>query len=111
MKIRTLFAIILLAGVCAFVSAPASAQNEESTSSRKLITRVMPAYPSLARNMNLTGAVRLEAVVTPSGSVKTLQVRGGNPVFAQAAESAVRSWKWEKSEHETVETVEVRFNP
>jgi TonB family protein len=91
-------------------SLPAHAQGE-ATGSRKVVSKALPAYPSIARTMNLTGTVKLEAVVSTNGAVKSVQVLGGNPVFAQSAESAVRGWKWEKSDHETTERVEVRFNP
>jgi TonB family protein len=101
-------ALLLIAGgsfVC-----PANGQAEE-TGSRKVVSKSLPSYPSIARTMNLTGAVKLEAVVAANGSVKSVQVLGGNPVFAQSAEVAVRGWKWEKSDHDTTEHVEVRFNP
>jgi outer membrane biosynthesis protein TonB len=61
--------------------------------------------------MNLTGSVKLEIVVATNGSVKSVQVTGGNPVFSQAVESALRGWKWEKGEHETTEHLEIRFKP
>jgi len=110
MKTFPLMALaLLLIGASSFVL-PANAQDE-ATGARKVVSKTLPAYPSIARTMNLTGAVKLEAVVSSNGAVKSVQVLGGNPVFAQSAESAVRGWKWEKSEHETTERVEVRFNP
>jgi TonB family protein len=78
---------------------------------RKRIRDPKPTYPSLARSMNLSGTVRLEATVAPNGAVKSIDVRGGNPLLAQAAQYTVREWKWEKLDHETTEIVEVRFNP
>ena len=102
------FALILSAA--SFVSG-AEAQAEENAAPRKVVTRITPAYPQMARNINLSGGVRIEALVSADGSVKSIKVRGGNPLFAQSAEGAVREWKWEKSEHETTELVEVRFNP
>src|SRR2546423_3715583 len=89
----------------------ASAQTEDTSSTRKVLNRVQPAYPAIARNFKLTGSVKLSALVTPNGTVKSLQVTGGNPVLAESAKNAVRSWKWEKSEHESTELVEVVFNP
>src|SRR4029078_7598183 len=77
----------------------------------KVLTRVLPIYPPIARSMNLSGSVKLEIVVAPTGSVKSIQVIGGSPVFSQAAEGAVRAWKWEKAEHETTERLEVEFKP
>jgi TonB family protein len=78
---------------------------------RKRIKDPKPQYPALARSMNLYGTVKLEATVAPNGSVKSVDVKGGNPLLAQAAQFTVREWKWEKTERETTEIVEVRFNP
>ena len=69
------------------------------------------ASPPVARSMNLSGSVKLEIVVAPNGSVKSIQVVGGSPVFSQAAESALRAWRWEKGDRETTEHLEVRFKP
>jgi hypothetical protein len=50
-------------------------------------------------------------LVQSSGEVKTIQVKGGNPLLVQSAQAAVRAWKWEKAEHESTETVEFHFTP
>jgi TonB family protein len=78
---------------------------------RKLVNRTAPAYPSLARNLALEGVVKVDALVNADGSVKTVDVKGGHPVLAQAAAKAVRSWKWESAPRESHELVEVRFSP
>ena len=113
MKASSLFIALLLSATIGSFAAAADAQNqnEDAASSRKVVSRVVPSYPQIARNMNLTGAVKLEVVVAANGSVKSIQVLGGSPVFAQPAQSAVREWKWEKTDHESTERVEVRFNP
>jgi hypothetical protein len=43
--------------------------------------------------------------------VKSVDVRGGHPVLAQAAQNAVRQWKWEPAPHETSELMEIKFTP
>ena len=88
-----------------------SAQAADSPSARKVINRVVPSYPSIARTMNLSGTVRLEALVLANGKVKSIQVKGGNPLLAQAAQNAVRGWKWAKAERESTEMLEFRFKP
>lgn len=111
MKVSSFLLALVLTVLTSPVPSKAQTDSAEVGSARKVTSRVLPAYPSIAKNMNLTGSVKLEVVVTPSGGVKSIQVLGGSPVFSQAAEIAVRGWKWEKSEHETNERVEVRFNP
>jgi TonB family protein len=86
-------------------------EDPTGNAGRKLLAHPSPQYPALARTMNLSGTVKLEAVVGPNGSVKSIDVKGGSPVLAQSAQFAVRVWKWEKADHETVEPVEIHFNP
>lgn len=87
------------------------AQTEEAQGKRKIASKVVPVYPQLARSMALQGTVRLEALVLASGKIKTVQVKGGNAVLVQSAETAIRGWQWEKSDHETTELVEFKFSP
>jgi len=100
----------ILACAVMMVSAVAGAQ-QDSEMIRKVTSRVVPVYPELARAMNVKGAVRLEVVVAPNGTARSVKVIGGHPVLAQAAERAVQKWKWERSGHETNEPIELRFNP
>jgi TonB family protein len=85
--------------------------QEPAQSTRKLIVKVTPVYPELARRINLAGKVKLLATVAPNGSVKQTEVFGGSPVLAQAAQNAVQKWKWQPASEETKETVEVNFHP
>ena len=106
--VKSLLLFLLLSGC---VSSPGLAQVQQPAGARKLIAKTNPAYPALARNMNLSGAVKLEVLVLANGSVKTVLIKGGNPLLARAAENAVRDWKWEKSDHDTTEALEIKFNP
>jgi outer membrane biosynthesis protein TonB len=42
--------------------------------------------------------------------VKSVEVKGGHPLLAPAAQEAIRNWKFEPAPHETRETIEVKFN-
>jgi TonB family protein len=86
------------------------AQSESTSSSRRIVARVEPTYPLLARNLGLAGAVRVEALVGPEGSPRAVDVKGGHPVLAQAVVNAVKQWKWEPAPKESRETVEVKFS-
>jgi len=87
------------------------AQDEQNSSNRKVVNRVVPMYPQMARSLNLSGAVKLEVLVQSNGNVKSVQVKGGNPVLVQSAQTAIRGWKWEKADHDSTELVEIHFNP
>jgi TonB family protein len=103
-----LFGLAVLLGVEAKVCL---AQDEQSVEVRKVVSRIAPVYPQVARTMKLSGTVKLEVVVESNGGVKTVLVKGGNPLLAQSAQSAVRGWKWEKASRETTEHVECTFTP
>jgi TonB family protein len=86
-------------------------QQEQTESSRKIVNRVMPQYPEMARTMNLRGSVKAEALVQPNGAVKSVDVKGGHPVLVRAAQDAIYKWKWAPASHETREPIEVKFDP
>ena len=100
-----------LLGTLMFDPAFAGAQPDSPQMTRKVANRVVPSYPELARTMKVKGSVRLEVVVGPDGTVKSINVRGGHPVLVQAAEQAVQKWKWERAGHDSRESVEIRFSP
>lgn len=58
----------------------------------KLINKVQPIYPVLARQTGIQGVVKLHAILGKDGSVQQLQVVSGHPLLAQAALDAVRQW-------------------
>jgi TonB family protein len=104
--IKALCAVLLFAP--AFLT-PAIFQGQESEVARKVLIKTPATYPTLAQSMNLHGVVKLEAHVSPSGSVKSIDVKGGHPILTQSAVTAVWHWKFEPASHETVEPVEVKF--
>jgi TonB family protein len=88
-----------------------SLAQEPSETTRKIVNRVAPAYPELAERMHISGTVKVEAVVAPSGKVKFTQVVGGSPVFSKSALDAVDKWKWAPAPQESKETIELHFHP
>jgi len=103
--------LTLLFAATILVCPQKSFSQDDSESKRKVTSRVMPDYPDMARRMSLRGVVKVDAVVGSNGVVKTVEIKGGHPVLAQAAVTAVRKWKWEPSAHDTREPVEVKFEP
>lgn len=72
-------------------------------------TKVTPAYPQLAKRMNIRGTVKVEVVIAANGLVKTARVIGGHPLLVEPAVDAVRQWKYEPGPAETTTTVEFHF--
>ncbi len=87
------------------------AQNVAETvdSGRKVIVRIAPRCPDLARRLHIQGTVKLEAIVRPNGTVKQTRALGGNPVLVDAATEAVSKWKFENGPNETKEVIQLMF--
>jgi protein TonB len=59
-----------------------------------LVHRVEPVYPTLARQLGRAGRVELRAVIATDGTIQSLQVVSGDPLFYQSAMDAVRQWRY-----------------
>jgi protein TonB len=61
----------------------------------RLVKRVEPEYPEIARQARVSGAVKLEATTDVYGRVKDVRVLESIPLLDQAAKDAVRQWIYE----------------
>jgi periplasmic protein TonB len=61
----------------------------------KLVRKVIPEYPPLAKTARVSGVVHLLGVIAKDGTIQNLQVIGGNPLLTRAALDAVRQWIYE----------------
>ena len=59
-----------------------------------LIHRVEPAYPVLAKLAHREGRVELRAIIATDGSINSLEVLSGDPLFIQASCDAVLQWRY-----------------
>jgi protein TonB len=87
------------------------------TMGTRIVTKVDPIYPEVARRLGTQGLVVLDAVIAPDGSVKKLRPLSGPALLVQSATAAVGSWKFEPYlssgkpvEVETTIAVEFRLN-
>jgi TonB family protein len=85
---------------------PGRAQDND----RKILKKVEAQYPSILKRRGIGGTVRLKVQVRADGSVKDVEVLGGNPALADAAEKAVRQWRFTPGGETTI-TVAVTFDP
>ena len=60
----------------------------------RLVHRVEPEYPELARKARISGTVVLSVTVDEKGNVAEIRLRSGHPLFNRAAVDAVRRWKY-----------------
>ena len=98
-------AALLFSGASGFAQ---SGSTDETK--RKVKTRTTPAYPELAKRMNVAGKVKIEVVITPDGRVKSTRVVGGHPLLVQACQDAVKEWKFVPAPEETTQVVEFEFH-
>jgi protein TonB len=61
----------------------------------RIINRINPVYPPLARQTRINGTVRLHAIISKDGSIQQLEVISGHPLLQQAALDAVRQWRYQ----------------
>jgi protein TonB len=59
-----------------------------------IIHKVDAEYPEEARTMHATGNVMVEITIDRKGNVTRAVLVKGNPVLAEAAENAVKQWKY-----------------
>lgn len=100
-KARWLLTAILGAAMC---QASTGAEPD-----RKVVNRVQPSYPDLARKLNVTGTVKIEVVIAANGSVKSVKPLGGHPLLIQSASQALRKWRFAPGS-ETTTIVEFHFH-
>jgi TonB family protein len=104
--------LALLLGGSAILPLKTSAQDAASEAAkRKVRTRLTPEYPPLAKQMNVTGKVKIEATVAADGHVVNTRVVGGSPLLVNAALDALKKWHFEPGPKETTEIVEFAFSP
>jgi TonB family protein len=92
-------------------------RRSEGVQSALLTHRVDPRYPPLALQSRRDGVVQLHAIIARDGSIQSLEVLSGDPLFIRDALDAVRQWRYrptllggEPVEVETFITVNFRLS-
>jgi TonB family protein len=92
-----LFALLLT------VAMPAHAAD------RAVKVRVPPVYPEMAKRMKISGSVRVQVTIDASGAVTAVKALDGNRMLSQAAEDAVKKWKYEAGDGPVTTEVTLNF--
>ena len=100
MKANFFFLALFLLSFASLVSA------QDDT--RLLVRKVTPVMPAIAKQINLTGTVKLDVTVAASGRVSEVKPVGGNPILLDAAMSAVKQWVYAPGSH--ADTIQVAVN-
>lgn len=107
----------VLGGVLSSVNAPPPPKPEAPKRIRvstgvqeaKMVRRVRPIYPPIAKQARIQGTVQLEAIIARDGTIQNLRVVQGHPLLAQSALDAVSQWRYEPTllNNQPVEVVTV----
>lgn len=92
----------------------ARVQRGGDVEAARIISQAQPAYPALARQAGIQGAVLLHAIIDREGRVIELEVISGHPLLVKAALEAVKQWRYQPTllNNEPVEvdtTIHVNF--
>lgn len=73
---------------------PAAVRVSSTVQAARILHRVRPAYPEIARRAGIGGVVRLQAVIAADGTIEQLEVIDGHPLLISAAIGAVSQWRY-----------------
>lgn len=83
------------AATAPIASVPRQINIAGSVQAAKLIRKVTPLYPPVARTAHVQGTVRIRAVIGVDGQVKSLSTLSGPPPLIQPAADAVKQWRYQ----------------
>jgi TonB family protein len=101
---------LILGGSLAVVPAAKTQENSAESAKRKIRVKVVPEYSQLAKELNVSGKVKIEATISAEGRVTSTKVIGGSPLLVGSALEALKKWRYEPSTKESTEVVEFDFS-
>jgi TonB family protein len=84
--------------------------SQPSRKERALLKRVEPEYPDTLQRLHISGTVRLELKISPSGNVESVQIIGGNPILAENAVRAAKQWVYSAASSPSTVQVTIPFD-
>jgi TonB family protein len=103
-------AALCLAAALAFLpSTVVPQENAPKENQPRLLKKVIPAYPEILKKMNVSGTVKVQATIAADGTVKDVEVKGGNAIFIDSVAAAVRNWKFVPGERQRTADITVNF--
>jgi periplasmic protein TonB len=76
------------------VATPTRVRVSQGVTQGLLLRKINPAYPPLAKQARIAGAVVLQAEISKDGSIQNLHVISGHPMLVPSAIEAVKQWKY-----------------
>lgn len=66
----------------------------EAQAKAAAVSKPLPEYPVVARQLKVTGKVELELEIDTDGSVKDVKIVSGNPVLTRPCAKVAGEWKF-----------------
>ncbi len=101
---RAGYYFLLIASMALVLALPTRAEERMAKS------KVAPVYPEIARRMKVEGEVKVAVTVDPEGRVVAVKPVSGNHILSEAAQDAVRKWRFESGSGVATFDVGVEFN-
>jgi protein TonB len=86
--------------ICVFAvfAIPALAQEPKRVTTAEamsaVVTKIQPDFPAMAKQLKLAGTVELDATVAEDGTVESVKIVSGNPVFTKPTAETLKRWKF-----------------
>jgi len=101
----------MLAGAILLAATAGLCAAQEVSFTRKAVKMVAVPYPSILKSKGIGGTVKLRVLVKADGTVKDVQVIGGNPILSDCSVKAVKQWVFVAAEKEESIELSVAFDP
>jgi len=109
-SILSLAAVLALGTAAVTVDVAHCQDAAGGATSRKVRTKIAPTYPALARQLNVSGKVKIEVTIAADGHVASTRTIGGSPLLVAPATEAVKKWRYDPAPKESTEIVEFDFS-
>jgi TonB family protein len=101
----------LVAGAAIVAASAGASKAQEVIFKGKALKMVAVQYPSVLKSRGIGGTVKLRVQVNANGTVKDVQVLGGNPILSECSVKAVKQWQFAATEKEENMEISVVFDP
>ncbi len=75
-------------------AAPKRIRISQGVTEGRLIQKIQPDYPTIARSARIQGQVVLGAIISKTGEIQNLVLVSGHPMLVPAAIKAVQQWRY-----------------
>jgi TonB family protein len=101
----------MLAGAVLLAASAGWSAAQEVVFNRRALKMVAVQYPSVLKIRGIGGTVKLRVQVNANGTVRDVQVMGGNPILSDCSVKAVKQWLFVASEKDESIEISVVFDP